>query len=222
MKHIKVADLMTDEVVSVAPGSAFKDVAKLLAQYDISGVPVLDDEDRVVGVVSQTDLLAHAGPGPGTSRQSGTAVEPPTAGEVMSAPAITVRAEETVADAARLMTRRGIERLPVVDVEDRLVGIVTRRDLLRVFLRPDSEIRRRVYDEILAEALGVPAGDVDVHVVDGIVTLDGHVERRSRLAPLLGLVGQLEGVVAVASRVTARTDDTATAHADQARHAMPW
>ncbi|MEU4121737.1 CBS domain-containing protein [Streptomyces virginiae] len=222
MKHIKVADLMTDEVVSVAPGTAFKDMVKLLAQYDISGVPVLDDEDRVVGVVSQTDLLAHAGPGPDTSWQNGTAAEPPTAGDVMSAPAVTVRAEETVADAARLMTRRGIERLPVVDVEDRLVGIVTRRDLLRIFLRPDSEIRRRINDEILVEALGVPAGDVEVHVVDGVVAMDGHVERRSRLTALLGLVEQLDGVVTVASHVTARTDDTATTRADHARHAMPW
>ncbi|MFB6558374.1 CBS domain-containing protein [Streptomyces sp. NPDC056400] len=226
MKRIKVADLMTDEVVSVAPVTAFKDVAKLLAQYDISGVPVLDDEDRVVGVVSQTDLLAHtADPhtaGPHVSQRNGSGTGPPTAGDVMSAPAVTVHAEDTVADAARLMTRRSIERLPVVDVEDRLVGIVTRRDLLRTFLRPDSEIRRRVSDEVLVEVLGVPAGDVEVHVVDGIVTLDGSVELRSQLAALLSLVERLDGVVAVASRVTARTDDTATAHADHARRAMPW
>ncbi|MET9689963.1 CBS domain-containing protein [Streptomyces sp. NPDC006514] len=226
MKRIKVADLMTDEVVSVAPVTAFKDVAKLLAQYDISGVPVLDDEDRVVGVVSQTDLLAHtAGPhtaGPHASQWNGSGTGPPTAGDVMSAPPVTVHAEDTVADAARLMTRRSIERLPVVDVEDRLVGIVTRRDLLRTFLRPDSEIRRRVNDEVLVEVLGVPAGDVEVHVVDGIVTLDGRVERHSQLAALLSLVERLDGVVAVASRVTARTDDTATAHADHARRAMPW
>ncbi|MFJ9934329.1 CBS domain-containing protein [Streptomyces virginiae] len=222
MKHIKVADLMSDEVVSVAPGTAFKDIAKLLAQYDISGVPVLDDEDRVVGVVSQTDLLARAVPGPDTFRLNGTEAEPPTAGGVMSAPAVTVRAEETAADAARLMTRRGIERLPVVDVEDRLVGIVTRRDLLRMFLRPDSEIRRRITSEVLTDALGVPTGAVEVHVVDGIVTLDGQVERRSQLPVLLRLVEHLEGVVAVASRVTARTDDTESAHADRARHAMPW
>ncbi|MCX4803539.1 CBS domain-containing protein [Streptomyces sp. NPDC058682] len=226
MKRIKVADLMTDEVVSVAPVTAFKDVAKLLAQYDISGVPVLDDEDRVVGVVSQTDLLAHtADPrtaDPHASQRNGSGTGPPTAGDVMSAPAVTVHAEDTVADAARLMTRRSIERLPVVDVEDRLVGIVTRRDLLRTFLRPDSEIRRRVSDEVLVEVLGVPAGDVEVHVVDGIVTLDGRVELRSQLAALLSLVERLDGVVAVASRVTARTDDTATAHADHGRRAMPW
>ncbi|MFK0234757.1 CBS domain-containing protein [Streptomyces vinaceus] len=221
MKHLKVADLMTDEVVSVAPGTAFKDVAKLLAQYDVSGVPVLDDEDRVVGVVSQTDLLAHTVPGSRPADHESTAAGPPSAGEVMSAPAVTVQAEETAAHAARLMTRRSIERLPVVDVEDRLVGIVTRRDLLRIFLRPDSEIRRRVTDDVLTDVLGVPAGDVDVHVVDGIVTLDGQVERRSQLPALLSLVERLDGVVAVASRVTARTDDTAT-RADHARHAMPW
>ncbi|WCD84763.1 Inosine-5'-monophosphate dehydrogenase [Streptomyces xanthophaeus] len=222
MKHLKVADLMTDEVVSVAPGTAFKDVAKLLAQYDISGVPVLDDEDRVVGVVSQTDLLARTVPGPHAPEHGTTAADPLTAGDVMSAPAVSVRADETAADAARLMTRRGIERLPVVDVEDRLVGIVTRRDLLRMFLRPDSEIRRRVTDEVLTDVLGVPAGDVDVHVVDGIITLDGQVERRSQLPALLSLVEHIDGAVAVASRVTARTDDTAPTHADQDRHAMPW
>ncbi|MGW6691528.1 CBS domain-containing protein [Streptomyces sp. NPDC054961] len=222
MMRLKVADLMSDEVVSVAPGTGFKDIAKLLAQYDISGVPVLDDEDRVVGVVSQTDLLAHTVPGSGPSGRGAAATGPPTARDVMSAPAVAVHAEETVADAARLMTRRGVERLPVVDVEDRLVGIVTRRDLLRMFLRPDSEIRRRVTDEVLTEVLGVPAGEVDVHVVDGIVTLDGQVERRSQLPALLSLVEKLDGVVAVAAHVTARTDDTAAVHADRARRAMPW
>ncbi|MCX5588591.1 CBS domain-containing protein [Streptomyces erythrochromogenes] len=169
MKRLEVADLMTDEVVSVAPGTGFKDVAKLLAQYDISGVPVLDDEDHVVGVVPQTDLLAHTVSGSHPAEQSSTVAGPPSA-----------------------------------------------------VLRPDSEIRRRVTDEVLTEVLGVPTGDVDVHVVDGIVTLGGQVERRSQLPALLTLVEQLDGVVAVASRVTARTDDTASTHADHARHAMPW
>ncbi|MFJ8207701.1 CBS domain-containing protein [Streptomyces sp. NPDC096033] len=218
MNHIKVADLMTDEVVSVPPGAAVKEVAKTLARHDISGVPVLDDEDRVVGVVSQTDVLALTRPGP-HARGTPQAV-PPTAGEIMSAPAVTVRAEETAADAARLMTRRGVERLPVVDVEDRLVGIVTRRDLLRMFLRPDAEIRRRVED-ILTDVLDVPAGDVDVHVVDGIVTLNGRVHRRSQLRSLLGLVERVEGVVAVAPRVTAHADDTA-ATAGDGRGPLPW
>ncbi|MFI8451444.1 CBS domain-containing protein [Streptomyces erythrochromogenes] len=221
MKHIKVGDLMNGEVVSVTPGTAFKEVAKLLAQYDVSGLPVLDDDDHVVGVVSQTDLLARAAPDPHQAQETDRA-EPPTAGSIMSAPAVTVRAEETAADAARLMTRRGIERLPVVDEEDRLVGIVTRRDLLRLFVRPDSEIRRRVTDEVLGEALGIPAGDVEVHVVDGIVTLEGRVGSRSRLTALVSLVERLDGVVAVVSRVTARTDDTPPVPAGRPRHALPW
>ncbi|MFJ3921779.1 CBS domain-containing protein [Streptomyces sp. NPDC090022] len=221
MKHIKVADLMTDKVVSVTKDTAFKDVAKLLAQYDISGVPVLDDEDRVLGVVSQTDLLAGASPNTRPDPHSGAPTAPPAAGDLMSTPAITVHAEEAAADAARLMTRRGIERLPVVDVEDRLVGIVTRRDLLRMFLRPDAEIRRRVHD-VLGDVAGVPVGDVETHVVDGIVTLDGTVQRQSQLSVLLGLIERVDGVVAVASRVTARYDDMTAHHAGHARHAMPW
>ncbi|MDX6757974.1 CBS domain-containing protein [Streptomyces sp. F8] len=222
MQHIKVADLMTDEVVSVAPETAFKDVAKLLAQYGVSGLPVLDDEDRVVGVVSQTDLLARTAAASQPLQEGGAPAEPPTARDVMSAPAVTVRADETAGDAARLMTRRGIERLPVVDEEDRLVGIVTRRDLLRLFVRPDSEIRRRVAEEVLAQVLDVPLGDIDVHVVDGIVTLEGRIERSSQLPVLLRLVEQLDGVVAVASHVTARTDDTPTRAAGRAGHALMW
>ncbi|MFE9796113.1 CBS domain-containing protein [Streptomyces goshikiensis] len=221
MKHIDVADLMTDEVVSVAPDTAFKDVAKLLAQYGVSGLPVVDDENRVVGVVSQTDILAHAAPDPHPARPAVPPAGPPTAGNVMSTPPVTIHAEETAADAARLMTRRGIERLPVVDEEDRLVGIVTRGDLLRLFVRPDSEIRRRITDEVLTEVLGVPAGAVDVHVVDGCVTLNGRVERRSQLPVLLSLVGQLDGVVAVASHVAARTDDTPATHAAEAGQISP-
>ncbi|MEU6864445.1 CBS domain-containing protein [Streptomyces sp. NPDC046876] len=221
MKSLKVADLMTDEVVSVAPGTACKDVAELLAEHDISGVPVLDDEDRVAGVVSQTDVPARAAPHPAAPRGDAAPTPPTTAGEIMSCPAVTVRAEATAADAARLMTRRGVGRLPVVDEEDRLVGIVTRRDLLRMFLRPDSEIRRRVQD-VLVDFADVPAGDVDIHVVDGIVTLAGTVPHRSRLPAVLGLVERLDGVVAVASRITTRTDDTAaTAPVGHVRRAMP-
>ncbi|MFD5891733.1 CBS domain-containing protein [Streptomyces sp. NPDC060334] len=219
MKHINVADLMTDEVVSVTPDTAFKEVAKLLAQHDISGLPVLDDEDRVVGVVSQTDLLARAA-ATHVPRQDTAPSRSLTAGDVMSAPAISVHAAETAADAARLLTRRGIERLPVVDEEDRLVGIVTRMDLLRLFVRPDAEIRRRIVEEVLTEVLDVPGGDVEVHVVDGIVALGGCLERQSQLPSLVSLVKQVDGVVSVESRVTARNDDTPAAHAG--RHALPW
>ncbi|MFD8008783.1 CBS domain-containing protein [Streptomyces sp. NPDC059762] len=132
----------------------------------------------------------------------------PTARGVMTAPAVTVHAEEAAPDAARLMVRRGVARLPVVDEEERLVGIVTRRDLLRVFLRPDAEIGRRIREELLADAMALPADAVDVHVLDGVVTLEGRLRRRSQTVMLLRLAERVEGVVSVVDRLSARDDDT--------------
>lgn len=120
---------------------------------------------------------------------------------------VTVRTEETAPDAARLMMRSGVERLPVVDDEDRLVGIVTRRDLLRLFLRPDAEIRRRLVEEVLVGTMGLRADVVTVHVVDGVVTLEGQLESQNQITILTCLAEQLDGVVAVMSHVSAPVDD---------------
>ncbi|MET9464688.1 CBS domain-containing protein [Streptomyces sp. NPDC006544] len=195
MKHAKVGFLMTDEVVSVVGRTPSADVAALLVEHDISGVPVLDADERVLGVISRTDLLAQGHL---------------TAQDLMTAPAVTVHAEQTVTEAARLITRRGVTRLPVVDEEDRLVGIVTRRDLLRVFLRPDHEIRRVLVEEVLADTMGIGADAVSVGVVDGVVTLDGRLARSSQIPVALRLAGQLDGVVAVIDRLTAHSNDTRT------------
>lgn len=214
-KHSKVGGLMTGEVVSVVPSTPFKEVAKRLAEHDISGLPVLDEDDRVVGVVSETDLLVRqalaadavcgprrSGPGVGTpGRDEGDAI---TAGRLMSAPAVTVHADETVAAAARTMLRRCVDRLPVVDDEDRLVGIVTRRDLLLVFLRPDPEIRRRVIEEVLVETMGLAPDAVDVHVVDGRVALEGTLETPAQIVIVKKLTEQMDGVVSVSDRLTPR------------------
>ncbi|MDI9885121.1 CBS domain-containing protein [Streptomyces sp. HNM0645] len=218
-KHSKVGGLMTGEVVSVVPSTPFKEVAKRLAEHDISGLPVLDEDDRVVGVVSETDLLVRQalaadavcgtrrpGPGAGTpGRDEGDAI---TAGRLMSAPAVTVHADETVAAAARTMLRRCVDRLPVVDDEDRLVGIVTRRDLLVVFLRPDPEIRRRVVEEVLVDTMGLAPDAVDVHVVDGRVTLEGTLETPAQILIVKKLTEQTDGVVSVSDRLTARGGDS--------------
>ncbi|MFJ5833697.1 CBS domain-containing protein [Streptomyces sp. NPDC093089] len=193
MKHLKVGGLMTGQVVSAAPAASFKDVAKLLVEHDITGVPVVDEDDRVLGVVSESDLLAH--------RER-------TVRELMTAPAVTVHAEQSVADAARLMVRRGVERLPVIDEEERLVGIVTRRDLLCVFLRPDPEIRRRIREDVLGDVMGLVRDVVDVHVLDGVVTLEGRLRRRSQARMLVGLAERVDGVVAVVDRLSALEDDT--------------
>ncbi|WP_327169630.1 CBS domain-containing protein [Streptomyces subrutilus] len=206
MRHAEVGFLMTDEVVSVVGRTSSAVVGALLVAHDISGMPVMDDDDHVLGVVSRTDLT-----GRGES----------TAEELMSAPAVTVRAERTVTEAARLMTRRGVERLPVVDEEDRLVGIVTRRDLLRVFLRPDHEIRRCVIDDVLAETMGIDSEAVGVRVRDGVVTLDGRLARSSQIRLVVRLARELDGVVAVTGRLTARFDDVHLSPADRSTGGVP-
>ncbi|KQX46242.1 MULTISPECIES: CBS domain-containing protein [unclassified Streptomyces] len=207
MKHTKVGGLMTDNVLSAVPATSFREVAKMLAEHDISGVPVVDDDDHVVGVVSESDLLAR---------------HELTVRDLMTTPAVTVHAEETVADAARLMVRRGVERLPVVDEEERLVGIVTRRDLLCVYLRPDSEIRRRIREDVLSDVIELPADAVDVHVLDGVVTLGGRLRRRSQALMLVGLAEHVDGVVAVVDRLSFHEDDTRLTNPTRTPHDISW
>ncbi|MEU2232495.1 MULTISPECIES: CBS domain-containing protein [Streptomyces] len=203
MKHMKVGGLMTGNVVSATPETSFKEVAKLLAEHDITGVPVVDEDDHVLGVVSESDLL--------TARE-------PTARALMTEPAVTVHAEQSVADAARLMVRRGVERLPVVDEEERLVGIVTRRDLLCVYLRPDAEIRHRVREDVLSDVMGLPGDAVDVHVLDGVVTLAGRLRWQSQARLLVNLTERVDGVVAVVDRISAQGDGNRFAPAARTAH----
>ncbi|ARP74546.1 hypothetical protein LK07_31275 [Streptomyces pluripotens] len=201
---------MTSEVVQARRTTPFKEVVRLLDLHRISGLPVVDQDDKVLGVVSGTDLVreqaAHADRPPAPAR---------TAEDVMSTPAITVHPEQPVADAARLMERRGIERLPVVDEEDRLIGIATRRDLLRVFLRTDGDLRREVTDGIVAGELGLSPGAVAVSVRDGVVTLRGRVELRSDVPRLIHSAWRLEGVIGVVSFLSYRLDDCAPPAASQ-------
>ncbi|MFF4737083.1 CBS domain-containing protein [Streptomyces sp. NPDC001262] len=216
MRQNRVGDLMTKDVVSVPPRTPFKDVAGLLAEHDISGLPVVDDDARVLGVISESDLMLRqaalpAEPSPARRRPWRRARgDPPasTAEGLMSRPAITVHADDTIARAARTMARHRIERLPVVDAEDRLAGIVTRRDLLRVFLRPDEDIHREVVSDLVVGTMWLTPGTLEVHVLDGVVTLKGQLERRSEVAVLLRLTAQVDGVVSVVDELAYRVDDS--------------
>ncbi|MGH4032065.1 CBS domain-containing protein [Actinomycetota bacterium Odt1-20B] len=221
MKHTRTGEVMNDDVVVARYGTPFKEVARLLAEHRISGLPVLDEDDKVIGVISETDLVFRQAQGhePGArhprwsslSRARRTAAAKATArtaGALMSSPAVTVRADATVPAAARTMVEHRVERLPVVDEEGRLVGIVTRRDLLHVFLRTDTEIRRNVIDEVLMRALGQPPGLISVDVHHGVVTLQGRLERRSEKAIAAGMTSRMDGVVDVVDKLTYRLDDS--------------
>lgn len=189
---------MTDDVVSARRGTRVDDLARWLAEYDINGLPVLDSDDKVIGVVSATDL---ARPRRGTVTDGVL-----TAGTVMSAPARTVRADDSVVRAARLMSTSGVERLPVVDEEGRLVGMVTRRDVLRIFVRPDADIREEVIDEIVVRALWLGPQSVAVAVHDGVVTLGGDLENSGEVAIAVRMTRQVDGVTGVVNRLTYRRE----------------
>ncbi|MFF7311680.1 CBS domain-containing protein [Streptomyces sp. NPDC008137] len=223
MKHSKVGALMTSDVVRAEYGTPFKEVARLLAEHGISGLPVVDDDAKVLGVISETDLMTRQAESPGPpephrrfhwltwtpgSRARRAKARARTAGQLMSSPAVTVHSDATVAEAARVMARHRVERLPVVDDEERLVGIVTRRDLLQVFLRPDPEIRSSVRNDVLVRALWLAPYSVDVDVHEGVVTLTGRLERRSECAMAVEMCRQTDGVVAVVDHLTHRFDDS--------------
>ncbi|WP_042418201.1 CBS domain-containing protein [Streptacidiphilus anmyonensis] len=226
LRHRLVGELMTTDVVSARPDTPFKDIARLLASNDVSALPVLDDQDRPLGVVSEADLMRHqagmddpAGllPPAHLAPQELVRSNGRTAQELMTAPASCARPEWTVVEGARVMHDKHLKRLPVVDEAGRLVGILSRSDLLRVFLRHDRAIGEEIRQDIMARTLQLPSGAARVDVVDGNVTLTGTLELRSRREALVRLCQGVDGVVHVADQLAHRTDDTpapqrATAH----------
>ena len=205
-----VEEIMSAYPVSARVTSSFKELAAGLRQFGISGFPVLDDDGKVVGVVSEADLLAQevldgrAHSTRGTisrlvhGRQSAH-VEGITAGDLMTSPAVTVTPGETVSRAARLMYDRGLRRLPVVDAEGRLAGIVSRADVLAVFDRPDEEIRLEIVGQVLPR-LSEPSWYAVV-VMKGIVTLEGSPETAKIGHAVVAQVRRVPGVVAVRDRL---------------------
>jgi CBS-domain-containing membrane protein len=205
---------MTTSVVTVDRITPYKEIARLLAEHRISGLPVLKMGRQVAGVVTGADLLAAQARTARRLRSAGRQAWWPrgrphpalTAGELMSAPALTVGPDATIPAVVRMMGTHHVRMLPVVGEDGTLAGIVSRRDLLRVFLRPDEEIAadvRRVLDEILPADPADPAG-TDVTVRNGIVTLAG----TSRPAPghdliplAIRLMWDVDGVVDIDDRL---------------------
>jgi CBS domain-containing protein len=208
-----VSDIMTTNVYAVAPQTTLKDVAALLDEHFISGVPVVDAEGVVVGVVSEGDFLfKQRGPYKRTGALSrllhsdGDAqlkLEARTAAEAMTMPPRTITGSRTLAAAAAEMLDAGVNRLPVVDLEGKLVGIITRADLVRAFLRPDSAIKREIVDEVLG-TLWIDRAEVTVSVEEGEVELSGRVAKKADAEAVDRFVRRVPGVVSLDSQVTWR------------------
>jgi CBS domain-containing protein len=223
-----VRDVMTTEVVAVQPRTPFREIVDRLAEHRISAAPVLDADGRVLGVVTEADLLLKQehpdlelnvplvwSRRRRLEREKAAAV---VAGKLMTAPAVTVLPTATVTEAARRMHAAGVKRLPVVDEAGRLVGIVSRADLLKVFTRPDNAIRREIMEDVIVGDFMMAPSRFFIHVDDGVVVLQGRVERRSLIPYLVRTVHGVEGVVRVEDRLTFDVDD----HDPGMAIAYPW
>jgi len=200
-----VSDVMTPTAVAIGRDAPFKDVVALMDQWKVSALPVLEGEGRVIGVVSEADLLPKeefrdSDPDRFTQRDRSADLAKAgglTAQDLMSTPAVTVHADATLAEAARIMARRKVKRLPVVDGVGMLEGVVSRADLLKVFLREDEELAEEVRREVVDRLFPISADHIRVEVVEGVVTLTGWIDSPA-LAPVAErLARAVEGVVDV-------------------------
>jgi CBS domain-containing protein len=207
MKAI-VKDVMSTQVVAVRRGASFKEMAARLRQFRVSAFPVIDDDMKVIGVVSEADLLAKEALAGGPAGIPGviTGILPHkehekadglTAGDLMTHPAITVRPEDSVEHAARMMYSLQVKRLPVVDSGGHLVGIVSRSDVLAIFDRPDEEILAEITDDVTVRECLIDPAQFTVTVTDGVVTLRGTPETADLGHRIADKIRRVQGVVAV-------------------------
>jgi CBS domain-containing protein len=220
MNTLLVEDVMTKDVVTVRSYAPFREIVQVMLANDIGAVPVVDSMGHAVGIVSRTDLIAKELPGDAGSGQStvwrllsadgrkaGAQREATTAGRLMSLNLVTVDAGAGVTRAAYLMRRHDVTHLPVTDEQDMVVGIVSRGDLLRSFLRDDAEIREHVIRDVLIEALDADRDTIEVLVNTGIVTLKGALDRASSAAYAVRATRQVPGVVDVVDELHWKVDD---------------
>ncbi|WP_020139480.1 CBS domain-containing protein [Streptomyces sp. 351MFTsu5.1] len=224
MQHRTVADLMSHDVVRARRDTPFKELVELLADNGITAVPVVDELDHPLGVVSEADLLRKCSartdpisriPKPHLEGWELAAAEGATAEELMSAPALCAHPEWTVTEAARLMALHHVKRLPVVDEADQLKGIVSRGDLLRIFLRRDDAIRDEITGDVLRRTLNLAPSDVTAEVHEGRVTLRGTVEASSLIPVIERLCRNVDGVVSVSAHIGYRFDASGTVPAEK-------
>ena len=213
---MKVQDVMTTDVATIGPDALLKDAATGLVRRRISGMPVVDDAGVVLGVLSETDILAKEGDEQRNAGFLHWLVDPAdpwitarfdavTVSDAMSAPARTIAPNRPIAEAATVMLDEDVNRLPVVDAGGTLVGIVSRGDLVRAFARTDEEIRAEIEEDVIRKVMWLSPSAVDVTVTDGVVTLEGEVATESDAVLLPTFARKVPGVVDVSSSLTHRT-----------------
>jgi CBS domain-containing protein len=197
--HAYVRDIMTTGVVTVRPDTPYREIAAMFREHRVSGFPVTAGDGKVIGVVSESDLLTLAD---GRHHRGHRADGQATAGDLMTCPAVTISPDDLVQTAARVMHSHRLQRLPVVDRDRRLVGIVSRSDVLSVFRRGDEEIRREITQDVIADGFFTDPDRFTVTVKDGVVTLAGTPGSVILGRNIADQVRHVEGVIAVRDRFT--------------------
>jgi len=210
---MKIKDVMTEDVLTVTTAASLKDTAQLLADLGISGMPVVNDEHELVGVISEADILYKER---GPERRHGGSfawlffpelldtnrLGARTAGEAMSTPAVTIGPNRPVNEAAGLMLDEAVNRLPVVDDDGKLIGIVTRADLVRAFTRTDAEIEEEIRKELVSRTFWLEPTEVEIRVERGEVTVEGRLDTKADAELLPELIREVPGVVSVDANLT--------------------
>jgi CBS-domain-containing membrane protein len=205
-----VKDVMSTHVIAVRQNASYKDMAAMLHEQRVSAFPVLDEHNKVIGVVSESDLLtkeALEGTVPGMlqsmmSQREHARASAVTAAELMTKPPVTIGPDEPVTQAARLMYSRRLKRLPVTSDDGTLIGIVTRADVLSVYSRPDADIQHEIIQDLIQGMFRCDPARFTVTVADGIVTIDGAPETDVVGRDIIDAARHVEGVVAVRDRLS--------------------
>jgi CBS domain-containing protein len=222
MRQWRVSDVMTAPVITTPEHTPVTELVGIMSTHRVSAVPIVGDDDRVVGVASEADLLAKvAATGQATAHASRkgrvTKAAATSAADVMSTPALSITPDAPLSAAATKMQANNVKRLLVTGASGQLLGIVSRADLLRLYARSDKAIHQDVVDQVLRRAMWIDANQVQVHVNNGVVTLTGTVGRRTTAEIAARLTAKVPGVVAVVNEVGDSFDDTALARSRRHR-----
>lgn len=214
---MKIRELMTMDLVTVGPETPLKEAARKMATNGVSGLPVVS-EGRLVGIITEADFVERTSGHHRASLldmlldRSDRLRAAACVGEAMTTSVVTIAPNESHADAAQLMRRKRVKRLPVVDEAENLMGIVSRSDILTVFTRPDEAMEQDIRHRILGQVLAIDPDRLSVEVTDGRVTIRGTVQARTEAALIEDLVSTVDGVWSVDTDIRYLVDDTRPAN----------